>query len=69
MLRAALAREIDDATVIIVAQRVGTIMGADRIVVLDGGTIAGIGTHEELMASCETYREIVYSQLSAEEAA
>ena len=54
---------------IIVAQRVGTIMGADRIVVLDGGTIAGIGTHAELMASCETYREIVYSQLSAEEAA
>ena len=54
---------------IIVAQRVGTIMGADRIVVLDGGTIAGIGTHAELMATCETYREIVYSQLSAEEAA
>ena len=69
LLRAALAREIEDATVIIVAQRVGTIMGADRIVVLDGGTIAGIGTHVELMATCETYREIVYSQLSQEEAA
>ena len=69
LLRAALAREIADATVVIVAQRVGTIMGADRIVVLDGGTIAGIGTHAELMATCETYREIVYSQLSAEEAA
>jgi ATP-binding cassette, subfamily B, multidrug efflux pump len=69
LLRAALAREIEDATVVIVAQRVGTIMGADRIVVLDGGTIAGIGTHLELMASCETYREIVYSQLSQEEAA
>ena len=69
LLRAALSREIADATVVIVAQRVGTIMGADRIVVLDGGTIAGIGTHEELMATCETYREIVYSQLITEEAA
>ena len=69
LLRAALSREIADATVVIVAQRVGTIMGADRIVVLDGGTIAGIGTHQELMATCETYREIVYSQLSKEEAA
>jgi ATP-binding cassette subfamily B multidrug efflux pump len=68
-LRAALSSEIEDATVVIVAQRVGTIMGADRIVVLDGGTIVGIGTHQELMATCETYREIVYSQLSAEEAA
>jgi len=69
LLRAALAREIADATVVIVAQRVGTIMGADRIVVLDGGSIVGIGTHVELMATCETYREIVYSQLSTEEAA
>jgi len=69
LLRAALASEIADATVVIVAQRVGTIMGADRIVVLDGGTIAGIGTHVELMATCETYREIVYSQISQEEAA
>jgi ATP-binding cassette subfamily B protein len=69
LLRAALAREIGDATIVIVAQRVGTIMGADRIVVLDRGTIAGIGSHDELMATCETYREIVYSQLSAEEAA
>jgi ATP-binding cassette subfamily B protein len=68
-LRAALASEIADATVVIVAQRVGTIMGADRIVVLDAGTIVGIGTHHELMATCETYREIVYSQISAEEAA
>ncbi len=68
-LRAALADEIADATVVIVAQRVGTIMGADRIVVLDGGTIVGIGTHTELMTTCETYREIVYSQISAEEAA
>jgi ATP-binding cassette subfamily B protein len=69
MLRAALADEIADATVVIVAQRVGTIMNADRIVVLDGGTIVGIGTHTELMETCETYREIVYSQISAEEAA
>jgi ATP-binding cassette subfamily B multidrug efflux pump len=69
MLRAALADEIADATVVIVAQRVGTIMGADRIVVLDRGTIVGIGTHAELMTTCETYREIVYSQISAEEAA
>ncbi len=68
-LRAALADEIADATVIIVAQRVGTIMGADRIVVLDAGTIVGIGTHLELMATSETYREIVHSQISAEEAA
>jgi ATP-binding cassette subfamily B protein len=68
-LRAALTREITGATVVIVAQRVGTIMGADRIVVLDGGTIVGMGTHHELMATCETYREIVHSQLSTEEAA
>jgi len=69
MLRTALADEIADATVVIVAQRVGTIMGADRIVVLDGGSIVGIGTHAELMETTETYREIVFSQISAEEAA
>ena len=68
-LRAALSQEIADAAIVIVAQRVGTIMQADRIVVLDRGTIAGIGTHAELMVDCETYREIVYSQLSQEEAA
>ncbi len=68
-LRAALHDETADATVIIVAQRVGTIMHADRIVVLDGGEIVGVGTHEELMECCETYREIVFSQLTAEEAA
>jgi ATP-binding cassette subfamily B protein len=68
-LRAALGRELDEATVIIVAQRVGTILHADRIVVLENGAVAGIGTHDELMASCETYREIVLSQVSEEEAA
>ena len=69
LLRAALRRELTLATVIIVAQRVGTIMHADRIVVMEDGRIAGIGTHAELMADCETYREIVYSQLTEEEAA
>ena len=70
-LRAALARELSarHATVIIVAQRVGTIRNADKIVVLDEGKIAGIGRHDELMATCETYREIVLSQLTEEEAA
>jgi ATP-binding cassette subfamily B multidrug efflux pump len=68
-LRAALARELGEATVIIVAQRVGTIMHADRIVVLEDGAVAGIGTHDELLATCPTYREIVASQLSPEEAA
>lgn len=69
LLRAALRAETEDATVIIVAQRVGTIMHAERIVVLDRGAIAGIGTHAELLETCETYREIVYSQLTREEAA
>jgi ATP-binding cassette subfamily B protein len=68
-LRAALARELGHATVIIVAQRVGTILHADRIVVLDEGRIVGIGTHEQLMATCETYREIVLSQVTEEEVA
>ncbi|HYM83726.1 MAG TPA: ABC transporter ATP-binding protein [Candidatus Dormibacteraeota bacterium] len=69
LLRAALREETADATVIIVAQRVGTIMHADQIVVLEAGEVAGVGTHAELMETCETYREIVFSQLSAEEAA
>ena len=68
-LRAALGRRLGWATMIIVAQRVGTIMDADRIVVLDAGRVVGIGTHAELMADNETYQEIVYSQLSHEEAA
>jgi len=68
-LRAAMRSETTDATVIIVAQRVSTVMDADRIVVLDDGRIAGIGNHKELMATCEVYREIVSSQLSEEEIA
>jgi ATP-binding cassette subfamily B protein len=68
-LRAALAHDLADATVIIVAQRVGTILHADRIVVLEDGGVAGIGTHGELMETCPTYREIVSSQLSEEEVA
>ena len=68
-LRAALARELGGATVIIVAQRVGTILHADRIVVLEDGGVAGVGTHAELMATCETYREIVLSQVTEEEVA
>jgi ATP-binding cassette, subfamily B, multidrug efflux pump len=67
-LRAALDREMGWATRIIVAQRVGTIMKADRILVMDAGRIVGSGTHSELLESNETYREIVYSQLSAAEA-
>ena len=67
-LRAALGRELGGATVIIVAQRVGTIMTADRIIVMDAGRIVGIGTHTDLLESNETYREIVYSQLSESEA-
>jgi ATP-binding cassette, subfamily B, multidrug efflux pump len=68
-LRAALRTETAEATVIIVAQRVTTVMDADRIIVLDDGQVAGIGTHRELVRSCEVYREIVASQLSEEELA
>jgi ATP-binding cassette subfamily B protein len=68
-LRAALAEETSEATVVIVAQRVATIRDADRIVVLDEGRVVGTGTHRELMADNETYREIVLSQLTEAEAA
>jgi ATP-binding cassette subfamily B protein len=66
-LRAALKKETLDSTVIIVAQRVGTVMDADRIIVLDEGRIVGMGTHRELLDKCDVYREIVSSQLSEEE--
>jgi ATP-binding cassette subfamily B protein len=62
-LRAELSAETQDVTVVIVAQRVSTILSADRIIVLDDGVVVGSGTHEELMVSCPEYREIVVSQL------
>jgi ATP-binding cassette subfamily B protein len=68
-LRAALKQETEDATVIIIAQRVATVMDAGQIIVLDEGEIAGIGTHRDLMRSSKVYREIVWSQLSEEEIA
>jgi len=68
-LRAALAGETRQAAVVIVAQRVSTILNADHIVVLDGGRVVGAGRHEELLAECETYQEIVASQLRDAEAA
>ncbi len=68
-LRAALRPHVQHSTVVIVAQRVSTIRDADQIVVLDDGEVVGLGTHEELLATCPTYQEIVTSQLTAEEAA
>ncbi|WP_342042231.1 ABC transporter ATP-binding protein [Bacillus sp. OTU2372] len=68
-LRAALKKETVDSAVLIVAQRVSTIMDSDRIIVLDDGKVSGIGTHKDLMGSCSVYREIVMSQLSEEEIA
>ena len=69
MLRSALRHEVSSATVIIVAQRVSTVMDADRILVLDDGKLVGIGTHHELLKNCPVYQEIVSSQLSPEEIA
>ncbi|MEK4513206.1 ABC transporter ATP-binding protein [Paenibacillus anaericanus] len=68
-LRAALKQETQESTVIIVAQRVSTVLDADRIIVMNDSQIAGIGNHRELMETCDVYREIVYSQLSEEEIA
>ena len=68
-LREALKKECADATKLIVAQRIGTIRDADRIIVLDEGCIVGMGTHDELMRNCEVYQQIAYSQLSKEELA
>ena len=67
MVRENLAREEKDATKLIVAQRIGTIMDADTIVVLKEGKAVGVGTHKELLQNCPLYREIALSQLSKEE--
>ena len=69
ILRQTLAKECKDSTRIIVAQRIGTIRDADRIIVLEDGKIAGMGRHEELMQNCEVYQQIALSQLSKEELA
>ncbi len=66
-LRQALSQETGDATVVIVAQRISTIIDADRIIVIENGQVAGMGTHKELLESCEVYKEIVDSQVSKEE--
>lgn len=66
-LRAALRAETKEATSLIVAQRIGTVIDADKIIVLDEGKMVGMGTHEELMRDCRVYQEIAYSQLSKEE--
>lgn len=66
-LRRALKEKLKDKTVIIVSQRIATLIHADQIIVLEDGKIADIGRHEELLKSCETYREIAISQLPEEE--
>ena len=69
ILRGELKKVTGDAITLLVAQRIGTILDADRIIVLDDGRMAGMGTHKELMETCEVYRQIAYSQLSKEELA
>ena len=66
-LRKALASKVTDSTVIIVAQRISTILHADQILVMDEGKIVGKGTHEELLKNCEVYQQIAKSQMSAKE--
>ena len=66
-LRAELNRQLKGTTLMIVAQRIGTIRHADKIVVLDNGKAVGIGTHDELIQNCDVYKEIAMSQLSPEE--
>ena len=66
-LRKELNEKVQDASIVIVAQRVSTILHADQILVMDDGKIVGKGTHEELMKTCETYQQIASSQLSAKE--
>ena len=67
MLRSELKKYTKDATMIIVAQRIGTILNADKILVLENGECVGLGTHKELLKNCKVYQEIAYSQLSKEE--
>ena len=69
ILREALNKECGDSTRIIVAQRIGTIRDADKIIVLNDGKIAGMGTHDQLMQTCDVYQQIALSQLSKEELA
>ena len=66
-LRKALAEKVSDSTVIIVAQRISTVLHAEQILVMDEGRIVGRGTHEELLANCEVYRQIAKSQMSEKE--
>ena len=66
-LRKALKQKVGDSTIIIVAQRINTVLDADQIIVMDEGRMAGIGTHDELMDTCKVYKEIALSQLSEEE--
>lgn len=68
-LRAALREEVKDSAVIIVAQRISTILDADQIIVMDEGRVAGIGNHRELLRGCGVYQQIARSQLSEEELA
>ncbi|MTL92798.1 ABC transporter ATP-binding protein, partial [Turicibacter sanguinis] len=68
-LRSILKKETIGTTLLIVAQRIGTIKDADKIIVLEEGRIVGMGSHNELMENCEAYQEIAYSQLSKEELA